>query len=87
MWRLEGLSEKRAEVRGRPCLAFWVCREPDVARASVQLMSRLELVVLVTGEGGSGEWSLRVSQVKMLNVTGSPWVPGCGPRSGSWRSG
>ena len=86
MWRLEGHSAKRTEVRGRPCLAIWVCRELDVAKAGMQLMSRPELVVLVMGEGGSGERSPRVSQVKMLNVTGSPWVPGCGPRSGSWRS-
>lgn len=78
---------ERTEVRGRPWLEFWVCRESDVSRAGMQLMPRPELAVLVTGEGGRGQWSPRVSQVKRLNVTGSPWVPGCGPRSGSWRSG
>lgn len=45
---------ERTEMRERPCLTFWVCRESDVARAGMQLMSRPELVVRVTGEGGSG---------------------------------
>ena len=48
------------EVRGRPCLTFRVCRESDLAGAGMQFMSRPTPVVMVAGEGGGGEWSLRV---------------------------
>lgn len=45
---------ERTEMRERPCLTFWAYRESDVARAGMQIMSRPELVAMVTGEGGSG---------------------------------
>lgn len=40
---------ERTEMRERPCLTFWVCRESDVARPGMQLMSRPEI-------GCNGDW-------------------------------